>query len=220
MRAAEASAVATWDGHAERYGAQERFERAAIAALLAAADVRPQERLVDLATGTGAVLRALAAGDARPVQATGVDRSAGMLARIGPLPDGWQTVRADAASVPLADGSADVVTCAYLLHLLDADERAAVLAEARRLLAPAPGSRLVLATVWADPRPAGGRVLHWILRAMARARPRAWGGLMPLDPMPELAAAGLVATRRVVVPRGGYPSLVIRAAVRSRAADA
>jgi len=34
---------------------------------------------------------------------------------------------------------------------------------------------------------------------------------MPLDTMPEMEAAGLVPTHRTVLPRGGYPSLVIRA---------
>jgi len=36
---------------------------------------------------------------------------------------------------------------------------------------------------------------------------------MPLDPMAELGPAGLAATHRVVLSRGGYPSLVVRARV-------
>ena len=44
------AAAATWDRHAARYGAQERWETAAIDAALRIAAARPHERLVDLAT--------------------------------------------------------------------------------------------------------------------------------------------------------------------------
>jgi len=100
------AAAGTWDEHATRYAGQERLEARAIEAALRLADPLPQDRVVDLATGTGLLLRALAA-----------------------------------------------------------------------------------------------------------ASPSRWGGLRPLDPTAELGPAGLVATHRVVVPRGGYPSLVVRARV-------
>ncbi|MBA3748769.1 MAG: class I SAM-dependent methyltransferase [Solirubrobacterales bacterium] len=133
--------------------------------------------MVDLATGTGLLLRALAARGPRPATATGVDRSAGMLAQVGRLPDEWRVIHGDARCVPLPDGAADVVTCCYLLHTI------------------------------------GGRLLNGVLPRLAAASPRRWGGLMALDPMAELGPAGLVATHRVVLPRGGYPSLVVRARV-------
>ncbi len=88
-----------------------------------------------------------------------------------------------------------------------------MLREARRLLRSAPGSRLVIVTVWANPDTAGGRMLSGLLPRLAAASPRRWGGLMTLDPTAELGLAGLVATHRVVLPRGGYPSLVVRARV-------
>lgn len=209
MNTSAAWAAETWDGHAARYGAQEHLERQAIDAALRIADPGPDERVVDLATGTGALLRALAARESHPRAVVGVDRSAGMLARVGPLPRGWHTVCADARSVPLPDGCADLVTCSYLLHLLPADARARVLQEARRLLAPGPAARLVTVTVWADPGRLGGRAAHAVLGAMARLRPGAWGGLMPLDPTSELLAGGWSLSRRVTLPRGGYPSLAI-----------
>ncbi|MBA2342637.1 MAG: methyltransferase domain-containing protein [Thermoleophilaceae bacterium] len=177
------------------------------------ADPGPQDRVVDIATGTGVLLRALAARDPRPAKATGVDRSVGMLAQVGRLPGDWLVIHGDARCVPLPDGAADVVTCCYLLHLLGAEDRGRVLREARRLLRSAPGSRLVIVTVWANPGTIGGRVLNGLLPRLAAASPRRWGGLMPLDPMAELGPAGLVATHRVVLPRGGYPSLVVRARV-------
>jgi len=82
-----AAAAGTWDEHATRYAGQERLEARAIEAALRLADPRPQDWAVDLATGTGVVLRALAARDPRPAKVTGVDRSAGMLAQVGRLPD-------------------------------------------------------------------------------------------------------------------------------------
>lgn len=207
-----AAAAGTWDEHATRYAGQERLEARAIEAALRLADPRPQDRVVDLATGTGLLLRALAARDPRPATATGVDRSAGMLAQVGRLPDDWRVVRGDARCVPLADGAADVVTCCYLLQLLGREDRCRVLREARRLLRSS-GSRLVIVTPWANPENVGGRILGGVLARLAAASPSRWGGLMPLDPTADLGPAGLLATHRVVLPRGGYPSLVVCARV-------
>jgi len=211
---AEADAAAgTWDEHATRYAGQERLEARAVSAVVRLADPRPQDRLVDLGTGTGALLRAVAARDGRPATAIGVDRSAGMLAKVGQLPEGWRVIQGDARHVPLPDGVADVVACCYLLHLLGIEDRGRVLGEARRLLRSAPGSRLVIVTVWANPDTVGGRMLSGVLPLLAAASPSRWGGLKPLDPTAELGPAGLVATHRVILPRGGYPSLVVRARV-------
>jgi ubiquinone/menaquinone biosynthesis C-methylase UbiE len=206
-----ASAASTWDRLASRYGVQERLEVRAIEEALRLADVAAHERLVDLATGTGLLLRRLADRPSRPREVVGVDRSAGMLARVGPLPEGWSTVLADARAVPLPDGWADVVTCSYLLHLLDPPERAAVLAEARRLLRPGGPQRLVVVTDCADDSRLGGRIARDMGLLLARARPRTWGGLSPLDPTADLTAAGFAVTQRVLLPRRGYQSLVLAA---------
>jgi ubiquinone/menaquinone biosynthesis C-methylase UbiE len=208
-----ASGTGAWDRHATRYAAQERLEARAISAAERLADPRPQDRLVDLGTGTGALLRAVATRDGRPATAIGVDRSAGMLAQVGQLPEDWRVIQGDARCVPLPDGAADVVTCCYLLHLLGMEDRGRVLCEARRLLRSAPGSRLVIVTVWANPDTVGGRMLSGVQPRLAAARPSRWGGLLPLDPTAELGPSGLIATHRVVLPRGGYPSLVVSARV-------
>lgn len=127
-----------------------------------------------------------------------------MLATIGPLPAGWSALEADAGAVPLPDGWADLVTCSHLLHLLDAQERAAVLAEARRLLAPRTTSRLVVVTVWSE------RILvRAALALLARVDPFGFGGLRPLEPTADLVRAGFRLTQRVQLPRHGYPSLVL-----------
>ena len=47
------------------------------------------------------------------------------------------------------------------------------------------------------------------------AAPDRWGGLLPIDPTDDLLGAGFVVTRRRVLPRDGYPSLVLLAAASS-----
>src|SRR5919206_494673 len=88
-----AAAAGTWNRLATRYGAQEHAEHAehaAIDAALRVAAPRADERLVDLATGTGLLLRRLAERPGgRPREAVGVDRSPRMLAAGGALPTGW-----------------------------------------------------------------------------------------------------------------------------------
>lgn len=205
-----AAGAAIWDRHAARYGAQEHWQTTAVDAALRLGAPGPDERLVDLATGSGLVLRRLAADPGHPREAVGVDRAARMLAGAGDLPAGWWTCHADARHVPLPDGWADVVTCSYLLHLLDRKARAEVLAEARRLLAPRASARLIVVTVWAERRP-----VRATLALLASALPVACGGLRPLDPSADLPRAGFVLTRRVVLPRHGYPSLVLAAKPRA-----
>jgi len=210
-RRSDPSAIATWDDNARRYGAQEHWETAAVDAALDVAQPRSGERLVDLATGTGLVLRRLAVRAGGPSEALGVDRSPGMLAQVGELPEGWSVVTADARRVPLPDGWADVVTCAYLLQLLDEGARTDVLAEARRLLAPRPSSRLVVVTSWSGSTP-----VRAALGLLARARPQSSGGMRPLDPSADLERAGFALTQRTVVARQGYPSLVLGAKPQTR----
>lgn len=216
----ERAYAATWDRLAARYGRQERFELRAIDAALRLAAPAPGERLLDIATGTGLVLRRLARSPARPGAALGVDRAPAMLAHARDLPAGWSTLLADARAIPLPDGWADVATCTYALHLLDRAQRAAVLAEAHRLLRRDGAARLAVATVWVDERRTGGRALGGALRLAARLGPGRWGGLAPLDPTADLRAAGFAVTRRVVLPRGGYPSLVLLATPLRPGADA
>ena len=210
-RPRDGSAAASWDANASRYHTQERLEERAIEVAARYAGPFDQATLIDLATGTGAMLRALAAGPSRPAAVVGVDRSPGMLAEVGPLPGGWTTLEADARAVPLPDAGADVVTCAYLLHLLAPADRLAVLLEARRLLRPGPGSRIVVVTVWTAPGRLGGRLAGGALRAAAALAPGRLGGLAPLDPTGQLERAGFEVTHRCELPRAGYPSLVLRA---------
>lgn len=94
--------------------------------------LRDGERVLDAGCGTGY----LAAGlrRARPgVDVVGADLSTGMLANARAA-GAWPLVQADAARLPFADGSLDLVVARGVLHHLP--DVAAALAEWRRVLAP------------------------------------------------------------------------------------
>ncbi len=190
-----------WDeGVARLYGLQLGLERGPLRALLDLAAPGPADVVLDAGTGTGALLAELAARPGAPRRVLGVDASAAMLARVGALPEGWRVARADATRLPVADGTVDLATAAYLLHVLDAPARAAALAELRRVLRP--GGRLACVT----PLLRGpARVLG---DALAAGLPRALGGLRSLDPRGELEAAGFALVRARFV-RSGYPSACV-----------
>ena len=116
------------------------------AGLLAAADLRPGERVIDVACGTGVIAR-LAAERVGPTgTVTAVDVAPDMIdvARSTPTPAGaaieWHV--GDATSLPFDDGASDVVLCQ--MGLMFMADRAAAVAEMRRVLTP--GGRVVLNT--------------------------------------------------------------------------
>lgn len=82
---------------------------------IAAAEIRPDDVLVDVCCGTGDMLRAVAALPQPPRVILGLDFSAGMLAagRYEGLRAPVQLVRADGLRLPLRDASVDVITCAF-----------------------------------------------------------------------------------------------------------
>lgn len=108
--------------------------------------------VLDIATGTGLVLRALHRRQV-DVRLTGVDLSSGMLdvARRHLPTATW--IEADAAALPVPDRSMDLITCVTALHAIP-DTRA-TLSEWRRVLRR--GGRVVTAT-FADERPRAPRV--------------------------------------------------------------
>ncbi|QCV89094.1 methyltransferase domain-containing protein [Acidipropionibacterium jensenii] len=110
--------------------------------------------VLDVATGTGLVLRALARRcPDRELQLTGIDISPGMLevARRR-LPRATLTV-GDAAALPFATDSFDLVTCVAALHLIP--DVATMAEESARVLRS--GGRAVTATfVDSDPGRHGG----------------------------------------------------------------
>ena len=207
--------IRTWSRLARVYDLQLPLERTALRVAADLATFEPEDRVLDLGTGTAGFLSELARRDPRPRQAIGLDCSAEMLELAAALPPGWDLVQARAEKVPFPDRSFDVVAAIYLLHLLEPLTRAAVLREARRLLR-APG-RLITVTV-VPPRSAAARVLAApIIPLVLRSRgPLA--GLRPLDPRDELRRAGF-SIRRAVRTSRGYPSLVVHSERRANQED-
>jgi len=151
--------AARFDGRAPRYDESAlHVALAAAAARLAAEGLAGDDglpRVLDVATGTGLVLRALAERGALPESPTpgavvGLDASAGMLGVARTHLTGVTWAQGDAQRLPFDDGAFDLVTCVTGLHLMA--DPAAALAEWRRVLAH--GGRVVVATFASD-APAG-----------------------------------------------------------------
>jgi ubiquinone/menaquinone biosynthesis C-methylase UbiE len=194
-----------WASLARMYGVQERMERPSIRALVELAQPTRGDSVIDLATGTGLVARALLQHPDPPGSFVGVDLSQAMLDRVGELPSGWSVRIADALRTGLDPHSASLVTSAWLLHLLDPAERLTALQEMRRLLAP--DGRAVL-IVPSGTRPHGiARAAAPITRFVARRR-----GLHVLQPVAQLHdlidAAGL-ACQLEVTTIDGWPARVL-----------
>jgi ubiquinone/menaquinone biosynthesis C-methylase UbiE len=114
------------------------------------ADLSSNGTAVDVGCGTGTFAIALASkrGDAKVI---GVDGDAEILAmaqgKSGAAAVEWEEGLAQ--ELPLADGSADVVTMSLVLHHLLPQDKHRALAEARRIVKP--GGRLHVAD-WGPPR--------------------------------------------------------------------
>jgi ubiquinone/menaquinone biosynthesis C-methylase UbiE len=204
QRLGSPEAATLWDRVARVYDWQLLLERRAVAAAIELAAPRPEERLLDVGTGTGAVLRALARLRSRPTVAIGLDSSERMLARVPSLPEGWRLERGEATNLPFAAGEFDVVIASYVLHLLEPPSLARVMSEVRRVLKPR--GRFVTVTPVA-PRSRLRRPYELIVAALAPLNGSSLG-LRPLDPRAELTRSGLepVAARYV---HRGYPSLCV-----------
>ena len=162
--------AAMFDGVAERYDivndvlalGQTRLWRTAVVRAL---DVRPGQRVLDLAAGTGTSSAPIRAAGAQVVPA---DFSLGML-RVGRRrqPD-LPFVAADGLALPFADGAFDAATISFGLRNLA--DRHTGLAELRRVVRP--GGRLVVCEfshpTWPPFRTAYVEYLMKALPAVAR----------------------------------------------------
>jgi SAM-dependent methyltransferase len=154
-----------YDAYADGYA--QTFAPATVAAAEHVAELSgaaPGVRLLDVATGTGAVARAAAA---RGASVVGVDSSSAMLAFARDL-----DVRvADVAALPFADGSFDAATCGLgLSHFGDCAD---ALAEVRRVLRP---GATFAASAWANDASIPTAVLDELLPGAGEAVDEAtWG---------------------------------------------
>lgn len=189
-------------------GLDTRWRRQTIAAL----ELPPGSRVLDLACGTGDFGRDLVLAGHRPI---GVDFSAGMLSaarRTNPL------VRADAGAIPLADGRLDAVVCGFALrNFVDLDpvfrECVRVVRRGGRIAAldAAVPERSVLRagnTVWfRGAVPVLGRIFSRDPDAY-RYLPASTAYLPPPDELvAKLAAAGFTDARRVTMMCGSVQLL-------------
>jgi ubiquinone/menaquinone biosynthesis C-methylase UbiE len=127
-----------------------------------------------------------------PQELVMLDRSPQMLAR-APAALGRRAL-GDARALPFPDGRFDLVTLAFLVHLLPREQAVAALAEAGRVLAP--GGRVVV-VVHSSPRGGAGRAYR---RAWSLAGPLAAGGGPIEDAAPLLEQAGLRPLREIRAP--------------------
>lgn len=204
-----------WDRIASLYDRQLALERPALRAALDLAAPQPGEELLDVGTGTGAMLRELARRGDRPRRVVGVDSSPAMLAAARDRAPGSKLVAADARELPFDAESYDLVTMAYVLHVLDRGDRARVLEEIARVLRP--GGRLVTVTP-GSPGALPGRLLLAPVAAVARRSSGPAAGLRTLDPRPELTGPFVVRRARWV--NRGYPSTCVLAHRRAGAPGA
>jgi SAM-dependent methyltransferase len=136
--------VAAWNERASTY--EQLVARAtamAIEPLLDAARVTPGHRVLDAATGLGAIAAAAAA---RGAQVTGVDLAERMLATAQRRHPQIDFVYGDVEDLPFADASFDAVVAGFVVNHLPAPERGA--AELTRVVRP--GGRVATA-MWGRP---------------------------------------------------------------------
>ena len=122
----------------------------------------PGDTVLDLCSGPGNFTGVFGEAVAPHGLAIGLDASDAMLRRaVDEQADAVCTfLKADAAQVPLPDGSVDAVACFAALYLVD--DPAAVISEAVRVLRP--GGRLALMTSHVHDQGASGEVVRTIAR--------------------------------------------------------
>jgi SAM-dependent methyltransferase len=118
--------------------------------LLDAAALRPGERVLDVACGTGVIARLAAARLGPAPRVTGLDVSADMIevARAS-SPETIEWHVGDAMSLPFPDNAFDVVLCQ--MGLMFMEDRSTAVKEMQRVLVP--GGRVIVSTPGAIQRP-------------------------------------------------------------------
>lgn len=161
------------------------MHRALAARVAEFADLDGVEFVLDVATGTGLVLRAIEAR--RPgLRMTGVDLSAGMLDIARRELPGATWAQADAVALPVTADSVDLITCVTALHIIV--DTASAVSEWSRVLAP--GGRVVTATF------AGSGDAH------AHAHAQGHGAAAPRYPRVHEPFASAEALARTIAPAG------------------
>ncbi|MBA3363020.1 MAG: class I SAM-dependent methyltransferase [Actinobacteria bacterium] len=192
----------TFDRAADSYDDRPlRFFDLGAEALVRAAELRPGQRVLDVATGTGKVAALVATVVGRSGSVAAIDGSAEMLAhaRANLSETGVGLARMDAGRLAIRDRSLDASTCGFGIAFFRPP--VAAMREMARVLVP--GGRVALST------PAQGAfqpqldVLFDVLEGAGRPRPEAGRAVSDLD-RPEgvdrlLARAGFIDRRILCV---------------------
>ncbi len=169
--------------------------------LVETAALRPGERVLDVACGTGVVTRLAAKRVGAGGKVVGLDLNAGMLAVARSRAPAIEWREGSATELPLPDAAFDAVLCQQGLQFFP--DRPAALREMRRVLVP--GGRLAL-SVW--------RSLEWSPghRALADALERHIGSETAAIMRAPFALADPEELRALAV-AAGFREVAVRAAV-------
>jgi ubiquinone/menaquinone biosynthesis C-methylase UbiE len=172
-------------GAAAYEAARPGYPDEAVEVLATEVGIRRGTEVCDLAAGTGKLTRRLVELGAR---VTAVEPVEAMRAQAATAVPAATLLDGTAESIPLDDGSVDVVTVAQAFHWFDAP---AALAEIARVLRP--GGRLAIlwnerdeSTAWVAEM---SRVLHWHERTVSRYQHTDWAAVVatagPFTPLQE-----------------------------------
>lgn len=182
-----------------------RLERPAVGEALKRAQVRPGERLLEVAVGTAAAHARLKPRLGARGFLVGVDFSPGMLrATRRRMPDAC-LVRADARALPFADESFDLLWASYMVEIFPTEELTPLLEEFRRVLRP--GGRVVLVNFSKQ-----GEGPTWWERLYRLTPtflvPWLFGGCRPIQAEPFVRAAGFADSERTFVGEGMHSEII------------
>ncbi len=148
------------------FGMDRRWRREAVGAL----NLAPGARVLDVATGTGALAAEIARSTSGAVRVTACDTNERMLsvarARTDPAMSAVEIVRCDATRLPFADESFDAVTLAFAID--DMPDRVACVREICRVLR-ADGLVAVLELSQPDPRDPAAAAISLTCACSARS---------------------------------------------------
>ena len=208
VRGSRAAIRRAYDIFSDFYGfTVSKLERRAVVRGLEKARVKPGERVIEVAVGTGVAFRKLREQTGDKGFAVGLDIAPRMLARTRRRVAQANLVQADARKLPFAAESFDILWSSYFLDLIPTRELTSVLGEFRRVLCP--GGRLLLVGFSKE----GDRLTLWeriYIHTPEWLVPYVLGSCRPIRIEPFVRDAGFVNIEREFM-SGGMSSEILLA---------